>query len=470
MTKRSFILSACAIAALTVFGCNESKDWNPAPKCGNGVVELGEACEPGVAVNVACSYFDASTKWVSGRPECSDNCRLTKGNCTGEAPASVCGNGVVEANEECDGTIPEGVTCESRMSGSTGTLTCTADCKFNTSGCTVPANCGNGTIDEGEQCDGEAVDPNFTMNCGEGMKAADTLVCVADTCMVDITQSCVVDGVKCDTDEECAEVDGKTKCDEEKGICVEPPVVCSSDEDCAEVDGKPKCDEEKLICVAEAVVEVPCETDDDCADVVGKTKCDEEKLVCVEGPCTDGAIKCAPLAGIEGYIAYTTCVDGVWEEGETNCGDGLICSCGDGEGATCSSVEEACIVNPNPDCAEGDIKCVDESTYQVCSAAYGFWSTGIGRCGENSDDEGTYCDANQNKCVEAPEPECTTNDDCTDPAKPVCDDGVCVAGSSPECTTNDDCTDPAKPVCDDGVCVAGSSPECTTNDDCTDPA
>jgi|GEM_PF-945769 len=70
--------------------------------------------------------------------------------------------------------------------------------------------------------------------------------------------------------------------------------------------------------------------------------------------------------------------------------------------------------------------------------------------------------------------ECTSNADCTDASKPVCDNGTCVADSTVTegCVTNADCTDPALPICDNGTCVADStvSEGCATNDDCADPA
>ncbi len=74
--------------------------------------------------------------------------------------------------------------------------------------------------------------------------------------------------------------------------------------------------------------------------------------------------------------------------------------------------------------------------------------------------------------------ECTSNAQCTDASKPVCNaDGKCVAdpghGTDTECTSNDQCTDPSKPVCNaSGVCVAGSQTDlcagvtCNANETC----
>jgi PGF-pre-PGF domain-containing protein len=51
----------------------------------------------------------------------------------------VCGNSLKEAGEDCDGTALGGATCASVAgTGSTGTLSCTASCTFNTSACVAP--------------------------------------------------------------------------------------------------------------------------------------------------------------------------------------------------------------------------------------------------------------------------------------------------------------------------------------------
>lgn len=54
--------------------------------------------------------------------------------------AAVCGNGIIESGEKCDGTSLGGATCESVLGpGYTGTLSCKSDCTFETSGCEAPA-------------------------------------------------------------------------------------------------------------------------------------------------------------------------------------------------------------------------------------------------------------------------------------------------------------------------------------------
>ena len=47
-----------------------------------------------------------------------------------------CGNGIVETGEQCDGGNLGGQTCVT-LGYSSGTLSCTSACAFDTSGCTI---------------------------------------------------------------------------------------------------------------------------------------------------------------------------------------------------------------------------------------------------------------------------------------------------------------------------------------------
>jgi hypothetical protein len=70
-------------------------------------------------------------------------------------PEPVCGNGVVEGFEKCDGDDLDGFDC--LLQGfEGGELGCTADCKLDTSACFFFI-CGNGTVQGMELCDGDEV-------------------------------------------------------------------------------------------------------------------------------------------------------------------------------------------------------------------------------------------------------------------------------------------------------------------------
>ncbi|MGH7966292.1 MAG: hypothetical protein ACRERD_31455 [Candidatus Binatia bacterium] len=56
-----------------------------------------------------------------------------------ELTVTLCGNGVIDGNEECDGSDFSGLTCvDFRGPGATGVLRCSDECKFDDSGCREP--------------------------------------------------------------------------------------------------------------------------------------------------------------------------------------------------------------------------------------------------------------------------------------------------------------------------------------------
>ncbi|MFV8749601.1 proprotein convertase P-domain-containing protein [Nannocystaceae bacterium ST9] len=81
----------------------------------------------------------------------------------------VCGNGAIEDGEQCDTGDLGGATCQTEGFGGGG-LTCTADCVLDTSQCT---DCGNGMVDGMEECDGADLGDNATcadLNLGTAME------------------------------------------------------------------------------------------------------------------------------------------------------------------------------------------------------------------------------------------------------------------------------------------------------------
>ncbi len=76
-------------------------------------------------------------------------------------PVVLCGNGMIDLNEECDGNNLAGADCPS-LGFTGGTLQCGADCLFDKSMCTSPS-CGDGNVDAAEECDCGNQGANCTM-------------------------------------------------------------------------------------------------------------------------------------------------------------------------------------------------------------------------------------------------------------------------------------------------------------------
>ena len=134
--------SGATLACTT--GCTDggnNRNWQF--ECGNGIRELGEACDDGD---------------VSGGDGCSATCAVETGwTCTGEPSgcSTTCGDGIIAGAEQCD---------NGGSNSNTIANTCRTTC--------VSANCGDGMKDSGESCD----DGNTSNN------DACTNACVAAVC------------------------------------------------------------------------------------------------------------------------------------------------------------------------------------------------------------------------------------------------------------------------------------------------
>lgn len=56
-------------------------------------------------------------------------------------PGPNCGNGIVDADEECDGINLDGNTCDDLCTSAGGALGCSGTCTFDFTGCTDPSSC-----------------------------------------------------------------------------------------------------------------------------------------------------------------------------------------------------------------------------------------------------------------------------------------------------------------------------------------
>ena len=99
--------------------------------CGNGTVDLGEACDGDDLNGVECVY--------GGAPSCASDCKdIDYDGC------NLCGDGTVQTSdgEECEDNDLGGLVC-SDFGYAGGNLHCTFDCQYDLSGCGSgpPAGC-----------------------------------------------------------------------------------------------------------------------------------------------------------------------------------------------------------------------------------------------------------------------------------------------------------------------------------------
>jgi hypothetical protein len=144
-----------------------------APTCGNGAIDAGEDCDGANFGGATC----ASEGFSSGTIACALDCTFDTSGCV----LFMCGNGTIEGTETCEGTDFGGATCVTR--GFTGgSLACT-DCAIVDTGCT---RCGNNTREGAEVCDGTDIGTRTcvaegflsgTLGCAAGCGAYDTSAC-----------------------------------------------------------------------------------------------------------------------------------------------------------------------------------------------------------------------------------------------------------------------------------------------------
>lgn len=117
-------------------------ELHPNSSCGDGFVDrlAGEQCEPGN--EAAAAEFCIERGGVGARAGVCDpdSCLFVESAC------DRCGNGKLDQGEQCDGDDLGGETCP----GGSGVLTCRSDCTLDDSACIA---CGNGDIDADEECD-----------------------------------------------------------------------------------------------------------------------------------------------------------------------------------------------------------------------------------------------------------------------------------------------------------------------------
>ncbi|MFH1426462.1 MAG: DUF4215 domain-containing protein, partial [Candidatus Kerfeldbacteria bacterium] len=333
----------------------------------------------------------------------------------------------------CDSTCTTEFGCANDLVCSDGAC---RNAQCTTEGdCICPA-CGDGTVDEGEECDdGNNVD-------GDGCSASCTL---PNAC-----NSTCTDEIGCANDLSCVD-----------GACRNP--VCSTEDDCVcaacgdgTLDPGEQCDDGNNVdgdgcsvaCTVPSICNATCTTEFGCGD----------DLVCSDGQCrntqctTEGDCIC-PLCGDGNLDDGEACDDGNNIDGdgceadcripdscdsvctdEIGCGDDLVCSDG------------AC---RNPSCtAEGDCICVS--------------------CGDGNLDAGEACDDGNNLSGDGCDADCslpnTCNAVCTTAigcgggltcADGACRNALCTDQGNCVCTACGDGTVDATEECDDGNNIDG---------------
>ena len=164
------------------------------PSCGDGVVQAGEECDAGAqnsntgTCKIDCTAARCGDGFVGPGEGCDDGNDDDADGCTNDCALSTCGDGVVQGGEACDdGNDVDDDAC--------------------TNACTLPV-CGDGVVQAGETCDdGNASNADGCVQgcqmalCGDGFVWAGMEVCDDgntsddDLCRSDCTPAECGDGI-----------------------------------------------------------------------------------------------------------------------------------------------------------------------------------------------------------------------------------------------------------------------------------
>lgn len=471
-------------------GCTQLNDADCDAECGNGILEDGELCDGDCPTTCNDGLICTHDTLVGGAETCDAMCGFAEmvsctdgdGCCaegcsreTDDDCDAICGDGLQDPGETCDGDCPQvcddGNACTvNTWSGSADScdLLCStsliAACENSDGCCPVGCHagvdddcvaiCGNGIIEGAELCDGAC-----PQDCHDNNACtADTVSGSIDTC-----------DAQCSFDEILSCIDGDGCC--ASGCDFNNDNDCSSSCGNGILDAGETCDGD---------CPISCNDSDVCTDDGSTGSWDTCSLVCTHQPvlsCIDGDGCCAP-----------GCSQALDNDCEAVCGNGVVElaeSCDDGDstddGNGCSA---ACVLNAV--CGDGLVQplvelCDDGFTDACGSCNATCTGTGAGSsCGDASVcPEFEACDDGFADTCGTCNADCTnagTGYTCGDgevcPEAELCDDGFADAcgacnatctGTGAGSSCGDGVVCPEFEACDDGYADACGS----CNSDCT---
>lgn len=477
--RKPFLPIVAAVLSAAIHVACTSPSSPPPPRCGDGKVDPGEACDDGNQIEMdgctsRCAVPTCGDGVVQPPEQCDDGNPVDTDGCLKTCVRATCGDGFVRAGvEECDPGVPggdpgckDGCTrhrCGDGAVGPDGQCDdgnavggdgCSAACRVEAGFCCIAAV---GCVESGAHPDaaaagttaGAAPARNVCLECRPGS---------SQTAWTAVAGSCD-DGVFCNGADTC-----------QGGACVHPGSPCANP--------TPYCDEAADRCAS-------CKSDGECDD---------------GNPCTDDACH----AGSCAHAANAgPCDDGLWCNGADTCSGG---KCSVHAGTPCAGKAPRCLEEADrcvectgaADCDDGNSCTTDTCDGGVCAHQNnavpcddGVFCNGADTCagGTCSAHSGSPCGASAPYCLEATDTcvSCTVASQCDDAN--VCTTDTCSpAGACVHTNNSESCDDGlycnGADVCAGGECGHAGSPcsgttaqcdeasdrcvQCLTDDQCND--
>jgi len=332
---------------------------NTTPRCGDGAVnQLSEECD-GVSLSGETCM---SLGYESGTLKCTAGCKFDRTGCALISIGKFCGDGIISSPndagfmEQCDGTaLGNYGICPPGGSTSTSTnpVRCRSDCTLDYSGCTPIDYCGDGLINAiGEDCDGRAFDGKTCITMGY---ARGSLSC---------THGCLIDTTG----------------------CTWPPSICGDG-----IVSKPNDFGVNEQCDG-AVVGMGCPPEYSGGSVTCSGDCTYDYSNCntIQPPrCGDGAANTDNEQCDGGDLRGESCVSRGFTRGDLACGD----NCMFDESYCATDAPPECgdnVINQNSEFCDGtklnDKTCIDfgfASGTLRCTASCAFDTRGCSLCNNN---------------------------------------------------------------------------------------
>ena len=128
------LVLVCAVAGTAACGGDDDgggddDDGGASASCGDAVLNGDEECD---GTSFGANDCTTAGNFAGGELACTDVCTFDTSGCNAEAE---CNNGFIEVGEDCDGDVLGDATCDSVGAFTGGELACAEDCSFDTSGC-----------------------------------------------------------------------------------------------------------------------------------------------------------------------------------------------------------------------------------------------------------------------------------------------------------------------------------------------